>query len=61
MRGEADANRNGVVELGELYSFVKAQVAEKASLEMNRDQTPVLLPSEESAGDRLKLPVARTP
>ncbi|MDO9529694.1 MAG: caspase family protein [Syntrophales bacterium] len=59
MRGEADKNANGVVELGELYDYVRTNVSEKASLELNRDQTPVLLPSEESAGDKLKIPVAK--
>ncbi|MBC8199735.1 MAG: caspase family protein [Desulfobacteraceae bacterium] len=60
IRGEADINRNDVVELGELYRYVRTNVSEKASLELNRDQTPVLLPSEVSAGDRLKIPVTRT-
>ncbi len=59
MRGEADKNTNGVVELGELYDYVRTNVSEKASLELNRDQTPVLLPSEESAGDKLRIPVAK--
>ena len=60
IRGEADTNRNDVVELGELYRYVRTNVSEKASLELNRDQTPVLLPSEVSAGGRLKIPMART-
>ena len=60
IRGEADTNRNNVVELGELYRYVRKNVSEKASLELNRDQTPVLLPSEVSAGDRLIIPMTRT-
>lgn len=60
IRGEADTNKNSVVELGELYRYVKTNVSEKASLELNRDQTPVLLPSEDSAVGRLKIPMART-
>ena len=60
IRGEADTNNNSVVELGELYHYVKTNVSEKASLELNRDQTPVLLPSEDSAGDRLEIPMTRT-
>ena len=59
MRGEADKNGNGTIELGELYDYVKTNVSEKASLELNRDQTPVLLPSTEAAGVKLKLPVAK--
>jgi|GEM_PF-1495758 len=59
MRGEADKNGNGIVELGELYDYVRANVSEKASLELNRDQTPVLLPSTETVSLKLKLPVAK--
>jgi hypothetical protein len=59
IRGEADKNGNGTIELGELYDYVKTNVAEKASLELNRDQTPVLLPSTDTAPDRLKMPVAK--
>lgn len=59
MRGEADKNGNGIVELGELYEYVKTNVSEKASLELNRDQTPMLLPSVDAADNRLKMPVAK--
>ena len=59
MRGEADKNGNGSIELGELYDYVKINVSEKASLELNRDQTPVLLPSADTAPDRLKIPMAK--
>ncbi len=43
LRGDADADRDGVVNLGELYPFVREQVSSRASRELNRDQTPVLL------------------
>lgn len=59
MRGEADKNGNGTIELGELYDYVKTNVSEKASLELNRDQTPVLLPSADTAPHRLKMPMAK--
>ena len=59
MRGEASRDQEGIVELGGLYEFVRKNVSETASLEMNRDQTPVLLPSEFTAKDKLKLPVSR--
>jgi len=59
MRGEASRDQEGTVELGGLYEFVRKNVSETASLEMNRDQTPVLLPSEFTAKDKLKLPVSR--
>lgn len=59
MRGEADKNGNGTIELGELYDYVKTNVSEKASLELNRDQTPVLLPSADTAPHRLKMPMTK--
>jgi hypothetical protein len=59
MRGEADKNANGAIELGELYDYVKTNVSEKASLDLNRDQTPVLLPSAEAIGESLKMPVSK--
>lgn len=59
MGGEADKDGDSLIDLGELYDYVKTNVSEKASLELNRDQTPLLLPSAEIAGDRLKLPVAK--
>jgi|GEM_PF-554322 len=59
MRGEADKNGNGIVELGELYNYVKTNVSEKASLELNRDQTPVLLPFMDVTGKKLTFPIAR--
>jgi uncharacterized caspase-like protein len=43
LRGDADADRDGVVSLGELYPFVRENVSSRASRELNRDQTPVLL------------------
>lgn len=58
MLGEADIDRNGTIEIGELYKYTRANVSEKASIELNRDQTPILMPSAEIAGDRLKIPLA---
>ena len=60
IRGDADVEKHGVVNLGALYHYVRTKVSEKASLEFNRDQTPVLLPSDVMAGERTKMPVART-
>ncbi len=60
MRGEADKKRAGSVDLGALYDYVKVNVSEKASLELNRDQTPILLSSEPKATDQLKISVVRT-
>lgn len=56
MRGDADANRDGAVTLGELYPFVKRSVIDKASRELNRDQTPSLLGG---AGPNASLPLVR--
>ena len=59
MRGEASRDKEGTVELGGLYEFVKKNVTETASLELNRDQTPVLLPSEITVRDKLRVPISR--
>lgn len=55
LRGEADRDRDGVVTLGELFPFVRGGVSERASRELNRDQTPMLL----GTGGGPALPVAR--
>ncbi len=60
LRGEADKKRQGAVNIGELYQYVKTNVSEKASLELNRDQTPILLPSDSKFADQLNVPVVRT-
>ncbi len=60
MRGEASQSSEGTVELGSLYQFVKKNVAETASLELNRDQTPILLPADQTIKDKLKLQVSRS-
>jgi hypothetical protein len=60
LRGEADKKRTGSVGLDELYQYVKTNVSEKASTELNRDQTPVLLPAETKFIDQLNIPVVRT-
>ena len=56
MRGDADANRDGTITLGELYPFVRGKVSDRASRELNRDQTPTLIGG---AGPRASLPVVR--
>lgn len=60
MRGEADTDLNGTVDMSELYDYVKKNVAEKASIELNRDQTPVLLPAIDAADARLKTPIVKS-
>jgi hypothetical protein len=59
MRGDADTDMNGKIELGELYHYVRSNVSERASLELNRDQTPVILPPVDNAKDKLKIVVTR--
>ncbi|MCI0469570.1 MAG: caspase family protein, partial [Nitrospirae bacterium] len=57
LRGEADNNGDGTIEVGELFEYTKANVTQKASVEFNRDQTPVLLPAAGVMGNGLKLPI----
>jgi hypothetical protein len=59
IRGEADKSGRGVVSVGDLYEYVKQSVTRTASLELNRDQTPDLLPGK-AAESILSLPIART-
>ncbi|MBI4681872.1 MAG: PD40 domain-containing protein [Nitrospirae bacterium] len=46
MKGGADADNNKTVALGELFDYLKENVSRTASIELNRDQTPVLLPQD---------------
>jgi hypothetical protein len=52
LRGEADSDASGTVEVHELYDYASKKVASVASEELNRDQTPVLQPSLEQLGER---------
>jgi lipid-binding SYLF domain-containing protein/uncharacterized caspase-like protein len=58
LHGAADRDKDGLVTLHELFPYVRAQVAHTAVEELNREQTPVLLPGEESLGARSALPIA---
>ncbi len=58
LHGAADQDQNGLVTLRELFPYVRDQVATTAVDELNREQTPVLLPGEESLGARSTLPIA---
>ncbi len=57
LHGEADQDRDGFVTLKELYLYVRKYVAETAVEELNRAQTPVLLPGDELVGVRAAMPV----
>ncbi len=54
LQGEADANKDGAVDVEELYAFMKPQV-ETAARRMNAEQSPQLLPGVDLLGDRAKL------
>lgn len=59
LRGAADRNKNQLVELGELFDYVTANVSEVASIELNRDQTPMLQPGVQLLGSRISIPLAK--
>jgi uncharacterized caspase-like protein len=54
LQGEADANKDGAVDVEELYAFMKPQV-ETAARRMNAEQSPQLLPGADLLGERAKL------
>lgn len=60
LRGEADRDGNGTVQVEELYDFVKNQVTKIASEKLNRDQTPLIIPAQESLGTKGKIQITRT-
>ncbi|TAJ10764.1 MAG: peptidase C14 [Nitrospirae bacterium] len=47
LQGEADRNKDGSVDLAELFSYLKPQVERKARRDFNNEQTPQLLGSPE--------------
>lgn len=55
LRGEADRNGNKRIELDELFAFVSSNVTRTASRELNRTQTPVMLPTTGHAKGSLEL------
>lgn len=58
LEGGADINHDEVVTLGELFAFVKDGVSVTALRELNRTQTPTLIPAEDLLGERSKLVMA---
>ena len=54
LQGEADANRDGAVDIEELYDYLRPQV-ETAARRANAEQSPQLLPSTDVLGERAKL------
>lgn len=47
LQGEADKNKDGSVDLAELFNYLKPQVERKARRDFNNEQTPQLLGSSE--------------
>lgn len=47
LRGEADSNKDGAIELSEVFNYAKPQVERTARREYNNDQTPQLIGSSE--------------
>jgi len=59
LQGEADADKDKIVTLRELVPYVRDRVGHTAVEELNREQTPVLNPSEDALGTRIALPLVR--
>jgi len=58
LRGDADSDSSGSVEVSELYDYVKKGVIQVAAEELNRDQTPLLLPPLDVLGSKGKVQIA---
>jgi hypothetical protein len=54
LQGEADANKDGAVDVEELFSYMKPKVETEAR-RMNAEQSPQLLPGVDLLGERAKL------
>lgn len=57
LRGEADSDKSGTVEVDELFQYVRNGVSSIASEELNRDQTPLLQPPLERIDGRGKIQI----
>jgi len=60
LQGDADRNRDGTIELSEVFDFTKPQVERTARREYNNEQTPQLLGSPELLSKGVRL-VERAP
>lgn len=58
--GAADADKDGMVTLSEIFPYVHDHVAQTAIDELNREQTPVLIPDDKSLGPRAVLALSMT-
>jgi hypothetical protein len=59
LKGEADANRNGEITLGELTSFLNQTVPAAARNQFSQDQRPLVLPPLAPASQIAALPLAK--
>jgi len=55
LQGEADQNKDGTVELWEVFDYIKPQVERIARREYNNEQTPQLLGSVDVQNKKMKL------
>jgi uncharacterized caspase-like protein len=55
LQGDADQNKDGSIELAELYDYIKPQVSRVARREFNNDQTPQLIGNSEMIKRGMKL------
>ena len=55
LRGEADVNKDGSVDLSEVFAYVKPQVERTARRDFNNEQTPQLLGSPELLSKGIRL------
>jgi hypothetical protein len=58
VRGQADANGNGWVEMGEIVSYLREQVP-KGAVELKKEQVPVVTPEVEPDGPIGTYPVSK--
>lgn len=61
LKGEADANQDGEVTLGELTAFLRQAVPAAAKSQFNQDQRPTILPALTPTSKASALPLAKTP
>jgi len=59
LRGEADLDSDGWIELKELFDYIKPKVT-KIACRMNREQTPVILPPAETLGKMAELKLTKS-
>lgn len=59
LRGEADADHDKLVSLGELALYIRKRVERTALDELNREQSPILLPGEGALRQKMAMALAR--